>query len=103
MAVPFSLRLDEMTRRRLEDEARRQGRPASQVASRAIVGFLDAQDELRRQIETAVAEADQGAFISSEAMHGWMDSWGSDRELPPPEPDIVPTRPRRRTGSDTTS
>ncbi len=99
MAVPFSLRLDEATRQRLEEEARRLDRPASQVAAHAIVGFLDAQDELRRQIEAAVEEADQGIFISSEAMHAWMDSWGSDRELPPPEPDILPARPRRRTGS----
>jgi predicted transcriptional regulator len=93
-AVPFSLRLDEATRARLEDEARRLDRPASQVAQRAIQRYLDAQEALRREIDAAVEEADAGVFISSEAMHAWMETWETDHEAPPPEPDIFPDKTR---------
>ena len=33
-------------------------------------------------------EAGEGAFTSQEAMDAWVASWGSESELPPPEPDI---------------
>jgi predicted transcriptional regulator len=87
-SVPFSVRLDAETRARLEEEAQRVERPASQIAQRAIERYLDAQDEFRRMVEEALEEAEAGAFISAEAMHAWMASWGTDAELPPPEPDV---------------
>ena len=92
MSVPFSLRLDAEIRARLEEEARRLDRPASQVAQRAILRFLDAQDALRREIDSAVAEADTGVFVSAEAIGAWLETWGTDAEAPPPEPDILPER-----------
>jgi predicted transcriptional regulator len=88
---PVSLRLDDETRARLAAEAARLDRPAAQVATRAIRSWLDAQDALRRQIDAAVEEADQGVFVSSEAVGAWMDSWGSEHEASLPEPDIRPT------------
>jgi predicted transcriptional regulator len=87
---PFSLRLDRETRARLEEEARRLDRPASQVAQRATIRYLDAQQALRDQIDAAAAEADRGVFISSAAVNAWIDGWGTDRETPPPAPDILP-------------
>jgi predicted transcriptional regulator len=94
MTLPFSLRLDEATRARLEAEARRLDRPASQVAQRAIQRYLDAQEALRREIDAALEEADAGVFVSADAMHAWIDTWGTDRAAPPPEPDIFPDKPR---------
>lgn len=88
--MPFSLRLDEATRVRLEQEANRLDRPASQVAQRAISRYLDAQEALRREIDAAVAEAEAGTFVSAEAVHAWMETWGTDAEAPPPPPDIGP-------------
>jgi predicted transcriptional regulator len=91
-ATPFSLRLDRDVRARLEEEARRLDRPASQVAQRAIVRYLDAQEALHREIDAAVAEADEGVFVSAEAVAAWMRTWGTAAEAPPPEPDILPPR-----------
>jgi predicted transcriptional regulator len=87
--TPFSLRLDTGTRARLEAEARRLERPASQVAQRAIERYLDAQEALRREIDAAVAEADQGRFVSAGAIHAWMATWDAAGEAPPPEPDVT--------------
>ena len=92
--APFSLRLDPEVRRRLDEEARRVARPASQVAERAIVRYLEAQTAYREMIDAAVEEADAGVFISDSAMHRWMESWDTDAELPLPAPDILP--PDRR-------
>ena len=87
-ATPFSLRLDAATRAQLEEEARRLDRPAAQVAARAIARWLEAQAALRAEIDAAVAEADAGVFVSSEAVHAWMEDWGTEREAPPPAPDV---------------
>jgi predicted transcriptional regulator len=87
---PFSVRLDPETRARLEEEARRLDRPASQVAQRAIARYLDAQQALRDQIDAAAAEADHGIFVSSDAVNAWLDGWGTEGETPPPAPDILP-------------
>ena len=85
---PFSLRLDAETRARLEAEARRLDRPVSQVAARAITRWLDAEAALRAEIDAALAEAEAGAFVSAEAVADWMETWGSEREGPPPAPDL---------------
>ena len=45
---------------------------------------------LRAIIDAALAEADTGVFISSEAMHAWMATWDTPEESPPPAPDIRP-------------
>lgn len=87
-ATPVSLRLDDDLRARLAAEAARLERSAAQVATRAIRSWLDAQDALRRQIDAAVSEADEGTFLSSEAVGAWMDSWDTEHETPLPEADI---------------
>jgi predicted transcriptional regulator len=86
--TPFSLRLTPEIRTRLESEAKILDRSASYVATKAIESFLEVRAERRRMLEAAVAEANKGIFISSEAMNAWMDSWDTDHELPPPEPDV---------------
>lgn len=48
--------------------------------------------EKRAAIRKAIAEADQGIFISQEKMDAWISSWGTDLELPPPEPDVFPKK-----------
>ena len=86
--VPFTMRIDETLKRALEEEARREERSASQLATRAIRKMLEGKAERRRIIMEAVAEADKGVFISEEKMTAWFMSLGTDNELPEPEPDI---------------
>lgn len=91
-SAPYSIRLDDATRRALEAEAAIEDRPPAQLAARAIRSMLQAKAAKRAAIETAMAEADQGAFVSSDAVDRWMDSWGSKDELPPPEADPIAER-----------
>lgn len=85
---PLALHLDGKLRQNLETEARLREVPESAVAEVAIREFLDRQNWMREEVAKAVREADKGVFISQEAMERWIDSWGTENELPPPEPDI---------------
>ena len=55
-----------------------------------IEAMRRSHEEKRAAIRSAVAEAEEGVFISQEAMDAWVASWDTDDELPPPEPDIRP-------------
>ena len=88
MEESSTVRLDQEVRDELEEEARRQHLAADQLANEAIKAYLDNQALKRKAIRAAIVEADKGAFISSEAMHRWIESWGTENELPPPEPDV---------------
>jgi predicted transcriptional regulator len=53
---------------------------------------LSAKEYKRQALDEAAAEADKGVFISDEAMTAWVSSWGTENELPPPEPNIFPDK-----------
>ena len=91
----LSLRIDADLKKNLEREARREERSASYLAVKAIEAMLRDRAEKRAAIRAAVSEADEGAFISQEAMDTWVSSWGEDSELPPPEPDVQIARSDR--------
>ena len=91
--TPFSIRLDTKVKAKLEQEARREDRSAGYIAQMAIEDYLDAKAYKRECLREAVAEADKGVFVSWEKVDAWMKSWGTDDELPMPEPDIFPDKP----------
>ncbi len=84
----LSLRIDADLKRNLEQEAKREERSTSYLAAKAIEAMLRGRAEKRAAIRAAIGEADEGDFISQDAMDTWISSWDTDRELPPPQPDI---------------
>ena len=90
--TPFSIRLDTEVKAKLEQEARLEDRSAGYIAQKAIEDYLDAKAYKRECLREAIAEADKGVFISEEAMDAWIESWGTENELPMPEPDIFPAK-----------
>ncbi|WP_133170107.1 hypothetical protein [Kumtagia ephedrae] len=93
--VPLSLHVDADVREKLEAEANLQQTSAEDVAELAIKRYLEIREHEREILRERIAEADKGVFISGEAMHRWIESWGTENELPPPEPDVF--LPPRRT------
>ena len=85
----FTIRLERELKRKLEEEARREDRSASALANRAIRRMLEERAAKRRLIESALAEADKGEFISEEAMLAWFDALGTEDERPGPVPDVI--------------
>jgi len=51
----------------------------------ALEEALLADDSWDERDEEALADLDAGRFISHEAMVRWMESLGTENELPPPE------------------
>jgi predicted transcriptional regulator len=92
--VPLSLHVEAELKRKLDDEARLQRISAESVAEHAIRRYLEIREYERDIIRERIAEADKGVFISEEAMNRWIESWGTENELPPPEPDIFPEKPK---------
>jgi predicted transcriptional regulator len=89
---PYSIRLDDDLRKSLEKEAEIEDRPPAQLAVRAIRSMLQSKAAKRAAINSALEEADQGRFISVEAMNAWIESWDTDNELPAPKADITPEK-----------
>lgn len=89
MAAPFTVRLDDELRLKLEREAKADDRSISYMVQKAVETFVDARERRRAVImasyEAALAEKE---FISGEAMDAWVESWGTEAELPPPKADI---------------
>ena len=62
-------------------------RSRAELAEAALAQYLDVQRWQIEGIRAAIEEADLGApGIPHERMAAWLDSWGTDDELPPPEP-----------------
>lgn len=92
--VPLSLHVEAELKKKLDDEARLQKISVESIAENAIKRYLEIREHERQILRERVAEADRGVFISSEAMHRWIESWDTENELPPPEPDVF-LPPRR--------
>lgn len=86
----FSMRMDAGVKQRLEESARRKDRSAAYLANIAIENFLRREAEERKAIVDALAEADEGVFVSGEAVERWMQRWADGHDEPFPEPDILP-------------
>ena len=84
----LSLRIDAELKHRLELEARREERSASFLAIKAIESMLRDRAEKRAAIRSAIQAADQGSFISHDAMDAWVASWRTDADTAPPPPDL---------------
>ena len=58
------------------------------LINQAIREFIDRQGvEQKRWSETleAIESVSQGKAVSGEAVNAWLQSWGTDKELSPPE------------------
>lgn len=63
-------------------------RSRADLAQDALVQYLDIQRWQIEGIREAVEEADRGEpGVPHASVAEWLDSWGSDEERPPPEPD----------------
>jgi predicted transcriptional regulator len=89
---PFSVRLAPKLKERLQAEAKRADRPLGYVMQKAVEAYLAAADEKRTAIRAAVKRADAGHLIPGEAVHAWIESWGTEYELPMPTVE----KPKRR-------
>ena len=87
-SVTIAVRTSRERKEQLETLAENMGRSTSYLADEAIAAYLKENAWQVEAIGKAVAEADAGGpSVSQEAAERWLKSWGTDHELPKPEPD----------------
>ena len=83
----LTVRLKPEVRQRLDAIARDTKRSAAQLATEAIETYVDLNAWQVAHIQAALAEDEAGgAVIPHEEVVQWMQSWGTDQELPRPKP-----------------
>ena len=87
MSTTLTVRLDEQTKKRLDQLANATDRSKSFLVSNAIKGFLDINEWQVQEIKKAVGEAERAdaKFVEHEEVAAWLGTWGSDKEKKPPK------------------
>lgn len=80
----FTVRVDALTKARLEKLAECTGRSRSFLAAEAIAQFLDANEWQVEGIREAIRAIDAGEAIPHEDVRRWVESWDTPDETPAP-------------------
>jgi predicted transcriptional regulator len=79
------IQLDPVVEARLAAFAQDRQQPVSDAAAEVITTFFDPESWEHKHIRAGMAELDAGEGIANERVMEWMDSWGTERELPAPK------------------
>jgi RHH-type transcriptional regulator, rel operon repressor / antitoxin RelB len=87
MSTTLTIRLDDVTKNRLENLAKSTARSRSYLAAKAIEEYLEANEWQVAEIRDTLVRADssQARFVDHAQVAGWLQSWGSKNEGRPPE------------------
>jgi predicted transcriptional regulator len=83
-STTMSVRLDAATKKNLEKIARYEKRSKSFLAAVAIASYIDVYEAQVAGIKKAIASADAGEGIPHTKVKAWVESLGTDSELPMP-------------------
>jgi predicted transcriptional regulator len=86
-STTISIRLKPEVSEKLEALARDTKRSKSDLTSEAIENYIDLHAWQVAHIRAALAEDEQGGpGVPHAEVAAWVNSWGTDHELPRPEP-----------------
>lgn len=87
-SATMTVRLTPEAREKLEALARDTKRSKAYLASEAIETYIDLSTGQIAEIKAGLAEDEKGSpGVPHEEVARWMKSWGTDHELPRPEPE----------------
>jgi predicted transcriptional regulator len=84
-SVPVSVRLQPETNEELARVATSMDRPKSWIIEKAVKDYLELQAWQLAAIDAGIADADAGNLVPHEDVVAWVNSWGTEDELPMPE------------------
>ena len=90
--TPTSIRFKDNVREQLDQFSDLTKRSRNYIVNEAVEAYTRDKMVYITEINAAVEDARSGYGHSSEQVFAWMDSLGTDNELPTPEPDITPTK-----------
>lgn len=82
-----SVRLQPEVEHDLRETARQLNRSRNWLVNEAVRDYVARYQAERTRMEETLAAIDsvaRGDLVSGQALHEWLDSWGSEEELPPP-------------------
>tara|TARA_Y100000296_G_C4994348_1_gene167001 strand:- start:228 stop:515 length:288 start_codon:yes stop_codon:yes gene_type:complete len=83
-----SVRLNDEVEAPLETLSKKLDRSKSYLINEAVREYIARQaveDERWQDTQEALAAAERGEMVSEDAVHAWLDSWGTDTVLDSPE------------------
>lgn len=83
--TPITVNLDAGLEAKLTALAEERGKAVSDLAAEAIASFVELERWQEQHIRQGLAELDAGQGVSHERVEQWLDSWGTESELPPPQ------------------
>lgn len=89
---PFTLRIPDEVKEDLKFLSTSMNRTQASIASEILEEKVSIRAKRVRAIQEAKEQAKSGVFVSQEAMENWVESLGTDNELPMPKPDILPNQ-----------
>ncbi len=93
MTTTVGVKLDDEIRDRLKALGELKHRSTHWIMREAIREYLDREEEIeRRNLEADEAWEEyrqSGKGVSGDAMNAWLDSWGTDKEGPCPDPEHI--------------
>ena len=84
MTETLSVRLDAVTKRRLESLAKQSKRSKSFLAAEAIAAFVELEEWQLGEIRAGIADLESGETVSHERVTAWLNTWGKRPESKPP-------------------
>lgn len=82
--VPVTVRVSEETNEKLERISKATERSKSKLLASAIDAYIESERQFLEGMERGLADMNAGRVIGNDEMTRWIDSWGTDNELPPP-------------------
>lgn len=83
----LTIRIDEQTKERLDRLAKSTSRSKSYLVANAIEEYLSINEWQIQELVKTIEKADSAdaKFVDHEKIAEWLDSWGTENELEPPE------------------
>ncbi len=80
----FTLEVPQAIQERLEAVSQATDRTKTWLALEALRSFLDLYEWQIEAIREGIADADAGRLVDHDRVASWLESWGTDNELPAP-------------------
>jgi len=82
----LSIRVDETAKKRLQALAASTGRSSSYLAAEAIDNYLQLQEWQIAAIQDGIDSIEKHGTVPHREVMAWVESWGTESELPKPQP-----------------
>lgn len=81
----ITVQLDSTVQARLVELAEARQQPVSDVAAEVIAMYVATDSWEHQRILQGLTELEAGQGVSHERVAEWLDSWGTENELPAPK------------------